>query len=214
MESIHQLNIIAHVTFGSLALITGLFLILGKKGSTQHIRWGWIFNILIVAVILTAFVGSTLFNFRPFLFLLTLTAFYTTIMGVRVLRLKGKRPEVFDMVIIGVTLILLLIYPFFEPGENVNTKNTPVLFSTILNLSLNMAYDMGKWFYSLNWLKRTMIQDHIIRMLSSFSALFSAFSGNVLPEIFKPYSQLVPSVICMGLMIYFIYGWNKKTKTA
>jgi hypothetical protein len=41
-------------------------------------------------------------------------------------------------------------------------------------------------------------------MLSAYSAILSAFTGTVLPG-FKPYSQLGPSVLCLWLIVFFIW---------
>lgn len=212
MEAIHQWNILIHITLGTIALGLGIYILVRTKGTARHKRLGKLFLILMSGILFTALIGSVLFNFRPFLFILTLTAFYTSYMGMRVLQLHGKRPLAWDVSIMGVTLVLLLIYLFFEPNEQVDSKNTPVLIATIANLALNILFDLGKLVYPHQWLKRTVVQDHIVRMISSFSALLSAFSANVLPKYLMPYSQLIPSALCILLMIYFIQSRQRKTR--
>ncbi|MFM8851368.1 MAG: hypothetical protein ACKOE5_13360, partial [Cytophagales bacterium] len=78
------------------------------------------------------------------------------------------------------------------------------------------VYDLMKFFFFHEAIKKWWLYEHIYKMISTFSALVSAFSGNVLRD-FHPYSQMVPSIFCTILIIVFItlkVRDNRQTPTA
>jgi hypothetical protein len=74
------------------------------------------------------------------------------------------------------------------------------------------VYDLLRNLFLYERMKSWWLYEHIYKMISSFSALFSAFAGTALPR-FKPYSQVGPSAICMILVVVFIIGqWKKRNR--
>jgi hypothetical protein len=61
------------------------------------------------------------------------------------------------------------------------------------------------------WLQRTWMQEHLVKMISAYVAISSAFAGTVFPG-FIPWSAIVPSSIGYILMIFFLLRgpakWN------
>jgi hypothetical protein len=62
--------------------------------------------------------------------------------------------------------------------------------------------------------KNAMQYEHVYKMMSSLTALVSAFSGTVLPQ-YKPYSQVVPNVVslvCMLFIFISIYNGRRSSR--
>jgi hypothetical protein len=184
--------------------LIGLWPIFSKKGKALHNKTGKMYLRTLSVVLLTALFGAIFFEFRPFLFLLTVLVFYTAFVGYGTLKLKEKRPTLIDNVVYLTGFIIVLAYFLFFDLETA-TMNKPVVFSTAGVLLLHVIYDIGKNFYSTSWLKKTWLNDHIIRVVSSFGGLVSAGAGvYVLDESLQPYSQLLPSFFGFVIMGYFL----------
>jgi len=210
MEIIHHINIGIHISMGIVGILVGLLPLFSEKGSKLHINSGRIYLGVLSVVVFTAFLGSILFEFRPFLFLLTLICFYSAFAGYRALKVKGRRPALIDHSVTIVTLVVVILYILLVDMNHAE-MNKPVVYSTLATLLLYIIYDVGKLFYSKQWLAKAWIYDHIVRIISSYSALLSAFAGTVLAD-YKPYSQLVPSVLCILLMLVYGIRYKKRVK--
>ncbi|MFT7420709.1 MAG: putative membrane protein [Psychromonas sp.] len=206
-ETLHQFNIYTHILFGSLAMLVGLWPIFTPKGKRKHKRTGKLYLLMVCGVLVTALFGALFFNFRPFLFLLTILVFYTSFVGYRTLKLKERKPEVIDR-LVNVLGFSTVGFYFFLFDIDAAAMSKPVVYATAFVLLLHVVYDFGKNFYSQQWLRRTWLNDHIIRIISSFGGLICAFAGNVLDESYQPYSQILPSVVGYVLIAYFIFKFR------
>jgi uncharacterized membrane protein len=210
-ETLHQINIIIHVAFGSLAMLIGVWPILSEKGKRLHIKSGKVYLYCVTGVLITALLGALFFSFRPFLFQLTVLVFYTSFMGYRTLKLKECRPQAIDGIVQFLGLMTVLVY-FFIFDIDKAAMNKTVVYSTAVVLLMHVLYDFGKYFYSREYLKKAWLNDRIVRILSSFGGLISAFAGNVLDVSYQPYSQVLPSIIGFALMAYFIMKFRNYVK--
>ncbi|AWV99919.1 hypothetical protein [Arcticibacterium luteifluviistationis] len=206
-ETLHQINIITHITFGSLAILVGFWPLVSEKGKRIHNLSGRIYLCCVGVVLLTALCGALFFEFRPFLFLLTVMVFYTSFVGYRTLKLKERRPTFIDGFVQFLGLITVLAY-FFVFDIDKAAMSKPVVYFTSVILLAHVIYDFGKYFYSTEYLRKSWLNDHIIRIISSFGGLICAAAGNVLDESYQPYSQLVPSVVGYLLIAYFVYKYR------
>ncbi len=80
--------IINHVVLGSLALLSGLIIMLLPKGSRFHVRLGWLYTICMFLVCASAFSIIAFYRFSFFLMVIGVLTFYSTFVGIRVSRRK------------------------------------------------------------------------------------------------------------------------------
>jgi len=203
METFHKLNILAHITFGTLALLVGLGPLLGRKGGPAHRRLGGWFLGLVMGVLLSAGAGLV-FNFRPFLTVIVLLTTYQAYAGYRTARIKATGPTRRDGLVAAVFLVGGLVFLLALP--RIRLVWSPVIMYSTLGLLLGTTcYDLSRYGWLAGWRRGAWRYEHIWKMVCTYSALLSAFAGNVLTA-YQPYSQFLPSVlgtsIALGLMAY------------
>jgi hypothetical protein len=199
---VHEINIGIHASIGTIAIVVGILALYYNKRTLVHKKWGFFFMILLSGVIITGFIGFLFFRNDPFLSMLTILSAYVGYAGFRSVKLREKRATILDAVIAlgalsaGISHVLNLV-------NSQATWSATIVMSTLIALALVTTYDLLKYFFLYPFLKGWWLYEHIYKMISAFSALVSAFAGNVLKD-FHPYSQIVPSAICLILIIYFI----------
>lgn len=206
----HQFNILIHVLAGSLALIVGLAALLAPKRSFRHIQFGRYFLFLLSVVVVSGFLGWLFFRSNPFLLMLTILSGYVGYAGWRTIRLREKRGSRFDLLVALLASIMGILFLVYMNQSN-SSWNPMVIYSTLGALCLVTSYDILKYVWLYRYIKKWWIYEHIYKMISAFSAIFSAFAGTVLPD-YKPYSQVVPSSLCLLLIVIMIWRQvlNKK----
>jgi uncharacterized membrane protein len=198
----HWVNIGTHVLFGSAALLLGIVAIVSSKGGSLHRRAGRWFLYCMSIVLVTAVIGLLIFDFRAFLAVVTLLSFYDAFSGYRALQLRGARPRLPDQIIsvlglISPAIFVLLMRRLHQPWA-------PVLTYSILGGLLVMSsYDAARNFLPQRWLQRSWMQEHLVKMISAYVAISSAFAGTVFPS-FMPWSAIVPTSVGYILMIFFL----------
>ncbi|MEM9671229.1 MAG: hypothetical protein AAF992_01465 [Bacteroidota bacterium] len=205
---IHQFNILVHVVAGTLALIVGTVVLISPKGGLTHVRWGRYFLYLLSMVIATGFLGWLFFRSDPFLFLLTLLAGYNGYSGWRAVRLKRSWSTTADLWVAVSTLSLGIAFLAFLHLENA-TWNPTLVYSTLGALGMVTIYDISKHLWLHSYLEGGWVHEHIYKIISAFSALLSAFAGNVLPA-YQPLSQILPNIFC--LLLIFTMIWRQAMK--
>jgi len=199
MEIFHTINIVTHVTAGLLSLMLGFGALLVVKGGAKHLLFGKYFIRLVAVVILTGLVGVFVYQRNTFLLVITLLSGYTCFSGVRAIRLRGQMPKLLDYVAPFLVSSSAIYYLYYIQSIGMYWAPT-VTYSTMSALFMVTLYDLSKIFMTQSFLLKAYLYEHVYKMVSSFIALASAFSGTVFPQ-YQPYSQLLPSVF--GL-IYII----------
>lgn len=207
---IHKLNILLHVTAGTTALVIGVLTIFFYSQPTRHKRFGRYFLYLLAVVVTTGFLGWLFFRSNSFLLMLTLLAGYVGYAGWRSIRLRQKRTSMVDTGIAFVSLGTGVAYLLWLKQSNADWSSS-VVYPTLGALLLVTVYDLLKFFWLHPYIKEWWLYEHIYKMVSAFSAIFSAFVGTVLPN-FKPYSQIGPSTFCLWLIVFFIWQQAKKKR--
>jgi uncharacterized membrane protein len=206
---LHTANIVTHVAAGSLALLCGIVALLTPKGGRRHRQSGRIFLYLLAVVIMTGLFGVFIFKRNVFLLVITLLSGYLGYSGFRIVQLKNNRPHAMDIVAAIVTLVSVTYFLYYL--STIGMIWSPVvIYSTVGYLFLVIAYDVGRYLIPARYYRNGWLYEHIVKMVSAFSGLLSAFSGTVFPQ-FQPYSQILPSVlgtaIYIGFIVYCYRSW-------
>jgi hypothetical protein len=204
MTALHQFNIGLHVVFGILALLVGLGPLFTTRAPVAHRRFGRWFLRLAGVVLTTAVLGLAVFNFRPFLAVIVLLSVYQAFAGYRTLRIRAAGPRWYDG--LAATLFLAGGLVFLACLPRIRLVWSPVvMYSTLGALLAITGYDLGRHAWAGRWRRsQAWRYEHIWKMLSTYSALASAFSGTVLAA-YQPYSQFIPSVVGTGLALGFMW---------
>jgi uncharacterized membrane protein len=198
----HAANIAIHVIAGSSALVAGLVAILSPKRAGLHARAGMFFLYCYVPVVATAAVGLLVFDFRSFLAVVTILSIYDVFSGYRALQLRGGRPLPGDLAFssagfVAPWVFLLLMTRLHQPWM-------PVLTWSILGgLILTSGYDLCRAFLPMSWLRRTWVQEHLLKMMGAYIAITSAFAGTVFQR-HMPWAAIIPSGLGIAVEIGFV----------
>jgi hypothetical protein len=207
---LHWINLGIHIAFGTAALGLGLVAICSPKGGRLHIRSGNLFLYAYLIVIITATIGLLAFDFRSFLAVVTLLSFYDVFSGYRAIQLRGRRPETVDRIVsvVGALtpwLFLSIMHYLHQPWS-------PVLTWSILGSLVTIsAYDLLRNILPLSWLKRVWVQEHLVKMMSAYIAITSAFAGTVFPR-FMPWSAILPSLLGTAVSCGFLLAGPRAWK--
>ncbi|WP_338876231.1 hypothetical protein WBJ53_11320 [Spirosoma sp. SC4-14] len=202
MQTLHTVNLVIHVSLGTLGLLLGLITLIYQNQYQRHIRFGRYFLYALTVVVATALIGILFFRSNPFLLMLTLLGGYVGYSGYRSVRLKEKRSSPADTLLTISVLVASILYAR-SIQLAAGSWSPAVIYSTMSALWLVTGYDLIKHLWLYQRLQNWWLYEHIYKMMSAYSALASAFSGTVLSH-FKPYSQILPSVVCILFIIYFI----------
>jgi uncharacterized membrane protein len=198
----HSVNIAIHVACGSAALCLGMVAIVSRKGGLVHRRAGRYFIYAYGIVVATAAIGLVVFEFRSFLAVVTLLSLYDVFAGYRALQLRGRRPQLLDRA--ASVLGALTPWIFIAIMRSLHQPWSPILTWSILGgLVAISGYDLLRNFLPLAWLKRVWVQEHLVKMLSAYVAITSAFAGTVFSR-FMPWAAIVPSILGMATMCGFL----------
>jgi uncharacterized membrane protein len=210
MEALFTPILAFHIATGLGACVVGVAPILTRKGSPAH-RWsGRVFVGLMAALLVAAWV-MTAMHFSAYLLGLTGTATYHVFSGVRVL--GRKRPDLrvedrarpidwlatFGIIGVGVGVMTLILTGRSDgpPAIAISLGSTALVFG---------AWDLWRFARPRAWpfSPNLWTYEHLVKMLSAYSAALSAFSGNFLTFVPAPWSQLWPSVLFPTLAVIWV----------
>lgn len=198
----HTLNVAVHVTFGTAALAFGLVPIVTVKGGPRHRQFGRWFLRCLSVIVVTAIIGIVAFEFRAFLGVITMLAAYTGYSGYRAVARKSAGPERRDTVAAAAALVATAL--FLAYLRAVHLPWAPVvIYSTLGALVFVAGYDLVRLAFPRAWFGRIWVYEHLVKMLSAYNAVVSAFAGTVL-SAWQPYSQILPSAVGSAVMLFFI----------
>lgn len=199
-----------HIAAGFLAVAAGLAPIFTRKGSRAHRLSGRMF-VGLMSVLLVAAWGMTAVHFSAYFVALSATATITVFSGVRVL--GRKRPDldpaqrarpvdwIVTLAVVAIGLwVLALIVTGRTPG---NTAVSAALAYAALTYG---AWDLWRFARPTAWpfSPGLWTYEHLVKMLSAYGAVLSAFSGNFLTLLPKPWSQLWPTLLFQPMALIWI----------
>jgi uncharacterized membrane protein len=199
-----------HVICGFALVVAGLVPIFSVKGSRLHRGSGRVFVALMTTLLAAAWV-MTVLHFNPYFAALSATATITAFSGVRVL--GRKRPDLdpkqrakpldwavtLAVVAVGLWVLMLVIQ-----GRTGN--KTAVSAALVYAAFTYGGWDLWRFARPLDWpfSPDLWTYEHLVKMLSAYGAVLSAFSGNFLTFLPTPWSQLWPTLLFQPLAIAWI----------
>jgi uncharacterized membrane protein len=207
-----------HITVGFMLVAVGLVPILSLKGARLH-RWsGRLFAALMSVLLATAWI-MTLLRFNAYFAALSATASITLFSGVRVLRRKRpdldphQRAQPLDWI---ATLSVLAIGAWVLLLVAQGRTGGKAAVSTALVYG---AFTYGGWDL-WRFLRPTAPPftpclwryEHVVKMLSAYGAVISAFSGNVLTFLPSPWSQLWPTLLFQPMALLWVAALIRERK--
>ncbi|AZB11096.1 hypothetical protein EG344_20825 [Chryseobacterium sp. G0162] len=198
---LHVSNIITHVISGTIALIVGFLILFKTKGTPTHIKLGYLFIYCMMVVVATGAFGVIVFKRNLFLLLITILAAYNTYSGFRILKEKTNLFYWKDLLAMLGALTIALVFMYYLKFIGFYW-NPVVIYSGVGYLLLVVSYDVFRYCIPASRYGNLWRYEHSSKMISAMGALLSAFIGTLLPD-YKPYSQFLPSLVMILIMIFF-----------
>lgn len=210
MTSLFQPILALHITAGLITVAAGVLPIVSRKGSRLHKASGWVFVSLMGVMLACAWVMTAL-HFNAYFAALTATATITVFSGVRVLR--RKRPDlrhtdraraidwILTLGVLGVGLWVFALILLGRVGPN------PVVSGALVYAALTYGgWDLWRFLRPTAWpfFPDLWTYEHLVKMLSAYGAVMSAFSGNFLTFLPTPWSQLWPTLVFQPLAVIWV----------
>jgi uncharacterized membrane protein len=207
---LHKSNLILHISAGCFALLIGISILFLKKGGRVHRRSGRTFLFLLFFVTLTGLIGVFVFKRNGFLLVITTLSGYMGFSGFRAIRNRSNHPKIID--ITAALLALASVVFFLWYFHSIGMMWSPVIiYSTVGYLVLAVCYDLGRYLIKEGVYQKLWLHEHIVKLVSAFSGLLSAFTGTVLPQ-YQPYSQFLPSILGSFIAFGFMFALWKKSR--
>jgi uncharacterized membrane protein len=199
-----------HIATGLAVTIVGLGPMLTAKGSPLHRASGRLFVILMAVLLIAAWV-MTAMHFTAYLLGLSATATYHVFSGVRVLGRKRPdlraedRARLIDWTAaIGVIGVGMVVLGLILTGRS---DGPPAVSGGLAFAALGFgSWDLWRFARPNDWpfSPNLWTYEHLAKMLSAYSAVLSAFSGNFITVLPAPWSQLWPSLLFPSLSMIWI----------
>lgn len=210
MSSLFAPTLILHITCGLAASLVGLAPIFTRKGSRLHRLAGRLFVFLMVILLVTAW-AMTAMHFSAYLLGLSATATYHVFSGVRVLGRKRPDARIEDRArfidwsaAVGVVAVGLAVFILIATGRS---EGPPAVAGGLAFAAVSFgSWDLWRFARPNDWpfSPNLWTYEHLVKMLSAYSAVLSAFSGNFLTPLPAPWSQLWPSLLFPSLAAIWI----------
>jgi uncharacterized membrane protein len=199
-----------HIGCGFALVAVGLVPILSRKGSRLH-RWSGRTFVALMSVLLAAAWVMTALHFNAYSAALSATATITVFSGARVL--GRKRPDLdprqrakpldwvvtLALVAIGVWVLVLVVQG--------RTGNKAAVSGALVYAAFAYGgWDLWRFARPTDWpfSPNLWTYEHLVKMLSAYGAVLSAFSGNFLTFLPTPWSQLWPTLVFQPMAAIWI----------
>lgn len=199
-----------HVSVGFLLVAVGLIPLLSRKGSRLHRLSGRAF-VLLMSVLLAAAWVMTALRFSAYFAALSATATLTLLSGVRVLRRKRpdldprQRAKPLDWI---ATLAVLAVGAWFaiQLAQGRTGDRAMVSLALVFAALAYGLWDLWRFLRPVAWPFSPSLwrYEHVLKMLSAYGAVISAFSGNFLTFLPTPWSQLWPTLLFQPMAVIWI----------
>lgn len=213
MQNLHHLNTLTHISAGILVLMLGLLPLLSRKGSRLHRLSGWLFVVAGLMVLTCAIIGVIAYPRPGPLVMVTLSASYQYLSGLRALPRFHAAPSWLDTVLALIALTGCGL--FLGRMASGDASWSPAIgYSTLGFLAAMALYDLSRPLWAAAW-RRLRTIDHGLKMTGTYFAFASAGLGNLAPN-WQPWSQIGPSALGLIVMLLLLglYIRDNRRRTA
>ena len=187
-----KLLVYSHIICGGIVLLLGIFQMLNRKGSKNHILLGRVYVGAMWWICLSAWGIITFYRFSAFLMVIAVLTFHASFVGVRIFRRKKAGSEKwYDWGVSLITTISGLGIMIYGGHVYLNSQNTILAFLcllfgffTLLNGVQDLQFFIRKPTVEKNW----WLKQHISAMGGSYIAAITAFAVQN-PNLFMPESS-------------------------
>jgi uncharacterized membrane protein len=187
-----QILIYSHIFCGGTVLLLGLFQMLNRKGAKNHIILGKVYVGAMWWICLSALGIITFYRFSAFLLVIAVLTFYSSFVGVRVLKRKALGTEKwYDWAVAIATAIFGVGLIDYGLTLFLNTNNQVLSFLCILFgffTSYSGIQDVRFFMKPKDKAKQWWLYQHIGAMGGSYIAAVTAFAVQN-PNLFLPNSS-------------------------
>jgi len=216
--SLFEPTLTLHIGAGLTAVVLGILPILTRKGSRSHRLAGRAFAVAMGTLLVCAWV-MTAIHFNAYFAALTATATITLFSGVRVL--KRKRPDLgpqdrarpLDWLVILIVLgVGVWVAILLSTGRTAGPPT--VSWALVYAAFVYGGWDLWRFSRPSGWpfTPDLWLYEHLVKMLSAYAAVLSAFSGNFLTALPTPWSQLWPTLVFQPLALIWVIVLIRKAK--
>jgi len=204
----NQILLFTHIIAGAIGLVSGSIILSLKKGDQFHKLLGRIFFYSMVVSMLIS-LPISLQKSNEFLFIIAVWTLYMLITGLRALKKTNiEKVDAWDWLI--TTIMMLFGIVLLSIGVIAVIKGSfmglvAVVFGVI---SLLFVFTDVRFYRAEGKYKNQFLIIHIQRMVGAYIASFTAFivvNNTVLPNVV---AWLLPTVIMVPLIIYWIKKWG------
>lgn len=196
MNNLHTLNIITHITAGSLAIVVGLYVLARRKGDAAHKKAGWTTVSLALVCVVTALIGAFVFRGKIDLMGASITISYNLWAGVRALSLKDNGRNLPDLGPAFIVLISGIGLMALSRVEGLLNWPPALVYSIAGSLLIYGTWDTVRTLFPERWRLWLNPAEHAFRMAGLIAALVSVAAATLFPS---PYVAL--GVSGTGLLI-------------
>lgn len=208
MEQYIKIVIYIHAFLGGIGLLTGILIVITRKGNVNHKKIGKLFTVNMLLSILISLVVTTLPNHENlFLFLIGTFTIYLIIAGNRALKFKTKlKANTWDWLISGTMLFSGLVMIII--GMNGFMQNRAVLFLIFGTASCLLSLADFRFYKQPKRYKNGWLMAHVGKMMGAFIASVTAFIVAGL-NYTTLIAWIAPSLIGTPYIIYWIRKLKK-----
>ncbi|WP_349321041.1 hypothetical protein [Asticcacaulis sp. MM231] len=201
MQTLHHLNTLSHIGAGGLALLLGLLPLLSHKGRRLHRLSGWMFVAAGLVVLICAIIGVVVYPRPGPLVMVTLSASYQYLSGLRALPRFHTAPSLLDTLLALAALTGCgLLLSRMASGEA--SWSPAIGYSTLGFLAVVALYDFSRTLWVTAW-RRIRAIDHGLKITATYFAFASAGLGNLARD-WQPWSQIGPSLLGLIVMLLLL----------
>lgn len=219
MDLVFKIFLTIHIIGGAIALLTGIFNMIAKKGDSKHKIVGKIFTI---SMLTTGFSSLILSVLHPSTFMFTIGVFTVYMVGTgnRYLHLKklnkGQKPKIIDWILTAVMLLAGISLLGLGSLNLLKSNFFGLVFIIFGFIGLLFVRHDLKNYRGKSHISNYWLSEHIQRMIGGFIASSTAFlvvNAKYLPE-FIPIIVfwLLPTLILTPLIIKWANKYEIKRK--
>lgn len=215
----HPLRFV-HIMAGGVAFVAAPVALAIAKGNTAHRRAGWAYVGAMGFAAITALLLAII-RPNPFLLLLAVFAFYLSLTGVRMLRLKyrdsdRRAPALPDHVISGVMVLASLGLFGLAVNGFLRGDGFAVVYLVFGAISSLLVIGEFRTRKAAETDRKKWLAAHIQRMMGAYISTVTAFAavnfGKWFPGISPVVVWLGPTVVGTALIVYYINRFVKSKK--